>query len=163
MAVKTKLTRRLVLKRSAASFAALTAPHLVPTGVLARAGRSGANDRIVIGGIGVRRMGGCLIRGMARLDGVHVAAVADVDGRVAEAIATPREEDRVLWGSMEVPSEPADLTNVDRYQDYRHILDRKDIGNRSRAGRRGQSHFRGRIALSRRNTVYGRENRDSPP
>ncbi len=125
-----KLTRRQVLVRAtAAGWAGMAAPYVVPSGVLAWSGRKGANDRIVVGGIGVRRMGGALIRrGFARCPQVRIAAVADVDLRVAEAIATPRGEDeRLVSDRWTPPHEPADLRQIDRYQDYRRILDRDDI------------------------------------
>ncbi len=125
-----KLTRRQVLLRATtAGGAALAAPYVIPSGVLAWSGRIGANERIVLGGIGVRRMGGALLRrGFARCPQVRIAAVADVDLRVAEAIATPRAEDeRLVSDRWTPPHEPADLREVERYQDYRRILDREDI------------------------------------
>ncbi len=125
-----KITRRSVLRGMGAScLAAGAAPHVIPSGVLAWAGKAGANDRIILGGVGVRRMGAVLMQGFARLPGVRVAAVADVDLRIAQAIATPhREFARLLGGHPGMTAgEPADLTAVDHYQDYRRILDRDDI------------------------------------
>lgn len=125
-----KITRRSVLRgMGAACLAASAAPHVIPSGVLAWAGKAGANDRIVLGGVGVRRMGAVLMQGFARLPGVRVAAVADVDLRIAQAIATPHREFAVLLGGHPgmTAGEPADLTSVDHYQDYRRILDRDDI------------------------------------
>ena len=37
--------------------AAVAAPYLIPSGVLAAAGRPGANDRIGMAGIGIGRQG----------------------------------------------------------------------------------------------------------
>ena len=128
--MNTKMTRRRMLKRAtAAGLAGIGAPGVIPSGVMAAAGKPGANDRVVLGGIGVRRMGGALLRrAFARFDDVHIAAVADADLRVAGAIAQPRAEDeRLVSDRWVVPSEPADLGNVERYQDYRRILDRDDI------------------------------------
>jgi predicted dehydrogenase len=125
-----RMTRRSVLSQaSLAGLASLASPYLIPSGVLARAGRTGANDRIVIAGIGVRRMGAALIReGFARFEDVRVAAVADVDLRNAESISKPRDEDKVLFAiPFTPPTEPADLRDVVPYQDYRRILDRQDI------------------------------------
>ena len=51
-----KMTRRQVLSRATAvGLTGLAAPYVIPSGVLARAGMTGANDRIVVAGIGVRR------------------------------------------------------------------------------------------------------------
>ena len=127
--MSSRITRRCVLKRAvAAGLAGFAVPNVIPSGVLARAGSTGANERIVLGGIGVRRMGGALIRrGFARFDDVRIAAVADVDLELAEAIAVPLARDDGLVGSRFIPPEPADLTGVEPYQDYRRLLDRKDI------------------------------------
>jgi predicted dehydrogenase len=124
------MTRRHLLTRAgAAGLAGLAAPYIIPSGVLARAGRAGANDRIVLAAIGVRRMGGALIRqGFARFQDVRVAAVADVDLNTAEAIAKPLDRDRDLFGiPFSPPTEPADLRDVEPCQDYRRLLDRHDI------------------------------------
>lgn len=95
-----RLTRRKFLKNSAA---AIAAPLVIPEGVLARNGRPGANDRIVIANIGVGGMG----RGHVRADS---AALCDVDSNhLAEAAK------RVTQGTPTL------------YKDYRRILDRKDI------------------------------------
>lgn len=128
--ISSKMTRRQVLSRATAvGLTGLAAPYVIPSGVLARAGMTGANDRIVVAGIGVRRMGGALIRqGFARFEDVRVAAVADVDLRTAEAIAKPLDRDKALFGiPFTPPTEPADLRDVQPYQDYRRILDRQDI------------------------------------
>jgi predicted dehydrogenase len=127
--MSTRMTRRLVLKRAfAASVAGFAVPNVIPSGVLARAGSPGASDRIVLGAIGVRRMGGALVRrAFARFDGVRIAAVADVDLRLAEAIAQPLDRDQTLIGDRYIPPQAGDLSKVDAYQDYRKLLDRKDI------------------------------------
>ncbi len=103
----THLSRRSFLKRSAAGAITAAAPLVLSSGVLATSGNAGANDRIVLGGIGMGVMGGNLRRGFSRFDDVRLAAVADVDLRKAEAAA---EE-----------------IGADAYQDYRHLLDRQDI------------------------------------
>ena len=98
-----KLTRREFLTTSAAA----AAPLILPSGVLARPGRPGANDKIVLGAIGVGGMGN---RNMRQMYESHpVAAICDVDAQRADDAATWIEED------------------VDLYSDYRRILDRDDI------------------------------------
>ncbi len=101
-------TRRSFLKQSVAgALGAAAAPMVLPSGVLASAGNPGANDRIIIGGIGVGSMGMSHMRAFSGYDNVRIAAVADVDTGRAEAAAAG--------------------LNADAYRDYRHILDRDDI------------------------------------
>jgi predicted dehydrogenase len=82
----------------------LLLPALLPAGVLARADRPGANDRIGVGYIGAGRRANQLMN--LPPEGRMVAA-ADVDRSRAEAVAAQRQ--------------------CDAYQDYRRLLDRKDI------------------------------------
>jgi predicted dehydrogenase len=128
-AMSTRVTRRRILKQAfLAGLAGLTVPKVIPSGVIAWAGSPGANDRIVLGAIGVRRMGGALVRrAFARFENVRIAAVADVDLRLAEAIAEPLDRDATLIGDRYIPAQPGDLSSVEPYQDYRKLLDRKDI------------------------------------
>ncbi len=100
----THSTRRSFLK---ASIAAAAAPMIVPSGVLARPGNPGANDRIVLAGIGVGVMGSSHMRAFSGFDDVRIAAVADADMRKANDVA--------------------EGVGADAYQDYREILDRQDI------------------------------------
>ena len=94
----------------AAGVAGIAAPTIIPSKVLAVPGkRVGANDRIILGGIGT----GSRFRGLgpsfARMDDAAYAAVADVDlNRAKESAARVGE-------------------NVQVYQDYRRLLDRSDI------------------------------------
>lgn len=97
-----KLTRRNFLKRSAA---AAIAPMILPTGVLAAPGRPGANERLVLGHIGLGGMGSGHLRGLSHLAG----AICDVDHNH-------------LARGVEIVGR-----KIDTYTDYRRILDRKDI------------------------------------
>ena len=108
-----KLSRRAFLKTAGkAAGTAIGFPYAVSSGALAASGRTGANDRLSAGHIGVGGMGSAHLGNMLefRKQGkVHVAAVCDVDeNRLAKAVQTA--------GS-----------GVDPYRDYRYILDRKDI------------------------------------
>lgn len=95
-----RIRRRSFLKGAAA---ALALPAIVPEGVIARNGRPGANDRIVIANIGVGGMG----RNHVRPDS---AALCDVDeNHLAEAAR------RVTQGTPSL------------YRDYRRVLERRDI------------------------------------
>ncbi len=109
------LSRRRFLRWAGgalAAGAAMDLPQLVDRRVLAAPGRPGANDRIILGHIGVGGMGGGHLRGMAvrQTHGqVTVAAVCDADRK---RLATAAE--------IAGPGAKA-------YRDYRSILERKDI------------------------------------
>lgn len=95
--------------------AVMGAPLVIPSGVLASAGRPGANERITLGHIGVGGMGnGHLGRGLRfrELGTTDVAAVCDVDEkRLAASVKKCADAD----------------VRVDPYADYRKLLERKDI------------------------------------
>ncbi len=96
-----RISRRGFLRASAAGGAAAFAlPQFFPARVL------GANDRIVLGGIGVGNQGRGLIRSFRR--SCDIAAISDVYLPRAEAVA-----------------ESVDAPHV--YQDYRQLLERQDI------------------------------------
>jgi predicted dehydrogenase len=100
---------------AAVSGAIVGAPYVIPSGVLAAAGRPGANDRLVLGHIGVGGMGsGHLGRALAfqQLGQAQVAAVCDVDQTRLKA-------------AVKKCSDAA--TTVKAYADYRHVLLRDDI------------------------------------
>ncbi len=109
---KTKLPRRTFLKTAAAASTVFVVPEVIPSGVLAAEGRPGANDRLVMGHIGVGGMGGYHLSDMLNRQSsgeVAVAAVCDVDeNRLAAA------------GRRAGPK-------ADVYRDYRYILERNDI------------------------------------
>jgi len=108
MSERHKLRRRDFL---ATTSAAMSAPYLLPSGVLAAPGRKGANERINVGHIGMggrarglyREMGGLRAEGECQS-----VAVCDIDER------------RLAQAAKEVPGSAV-------YRDYRYILQRKDI------------------------------------
>ncbi len=110
-----QLSRRRFLKRAggaAAVGAALGTPTVVPSRVLAAAGKPGANERLTIGHIGVGGMGTGHLNDMVgrmRRGEVNVAAICDVDDRRLEAASK-------LAGPQ-----------ADVYRDYRYVITRKDI------------------------------------
>jgi predicted dehydrogenase len=79
-------------------------PTIIPAGVLATAARPGANDRIGIGYIGAGRRANQL---MSLPPEGRIVAVADVDRSRAESVAARRQ--------------------CDPDQDYRQLLDRRDV------------------------------------
>jgi predicted dehydrogenase len=92
--------------------AALAAPYIIPSGVLAGPERPGANDRMTVAHIGVGGMGSGHLQRMTKFreqGKVNIAAVCDVDEtRLAAAIKTAG-------------------AGVTPYRDYRNILQRKEI------------------------------------
>ena len=104
-----KLGRREFLATAAA---AVSVPHLVPSGTLAAQGKPGANDRITVANIGIGGMGGAHLSMMLKfreMGVANIAAVCDVDdNRLASAVK------RVGPG-------------CDPYRDYRYILGRDDV------------------------------------
>lgn len=102
---KTSPTRRSFLVSGlrgslAAAVASGTAPMFVPSRAF------GANERIVIGGIGVGKQGSGLVRSFAKI--AQIGAISDVYLPRAEKLAKEVAVDSV-------------------HQDYRGLLDRKDI------------------------------------
>ncbi|MHB0958158.1 MAG: Gfo/Idh/MocA family protein [Pirellulaceae bacterium] len=104
----TRTTRRQLLKSAAtATVGAIVAPYFLPAGVLASRGKPGANDRVTIGAIGVGNRASLLLDQLPP-DG-QLVALCDCNLSRAEAYKDSRKGD---W--------PV-------YQDYRRILERKDI------------------------------------
>lgn len=102
------LSRRQFLQRSMALGAAACAvPQFIPAQALGAEGRPGANERIVVAGIGVGRQGSGDMAGAKANPDVEIAGIADVN--------LPRAE------------EMAKRFGGQPYQDYRKLLERKDI------------------------------------
>lgn len=96
-------TRRDFVRKSALTASAIAVPLILPSGVLARPGRPGANDRIVYAHIGVGGMG------QSHVVGDSAAAICDVNLKRAHDIAGRCSSRPVV---------------VD---DYRRVLDMKDV------------------------------------
>ena len=106
MAISTTVSRRDFLRRSAAlASAGVAAPLIIPRSVLAAEDSPGANDRIGLGGIGIGRQGSGVLRNAGSQG--RVVAIADVN--------LPRAHEK------------AKAYGAKAYQDYRELLDRKDI------------------------------------
>lgn len=103
----TGFSRRSFLKNSALLLAGTSLPQILPTGVLAAAGQPGANDRIGIGIIGIGRQASGLLQQIMRLPVARYVAVADVNLKRAR--------------------ESAAKHNAVPFQDYRRLLERKDV------------------------------------
>ncbi len=71
------LTRRQFLRRSAVAGGLATVPSLVPGSALGLAGATPANDRIVLGGLGIGNRGSGVLRWMMAENDVQCVAVCD--------------------------------------------------------------------------------------
>jgi predicted dehydrogenase len=99
-------------RRFLGAAAAVSIPHVIAAGALAGAENPGANERLVVGMIGVGGMGTVHLNNMIQLrkEGkAAIAAVCDVDERRLETAMKSAG-----------PS-------VEPHRDYRFVLDRKDI------------------------------------
>jgi predicted dehydrogenase len=100
---KTPLSRRDFLATSAVSATTVGMPYVLPSGILARPGRPGPNDRIVYGHIGIGGMG------RSHVVADSCAALCDVDDNHLRDVA------KNVKGNPQL------------VKDYRYVLDRKDI------------------------------------
>ena len=100
------MNRRRFLGTAAAASAAFAAPYFVPRRAF------GANERITLGHIGVGGQGSGNLGDFLKRSEVNVAAVCDVDSTRVEKAA------KVVAGKGH---------KVETYDDYRRLLDRKDI------------------------------------
>jgi predicted dehydrogenase len=73
-----RLTRRDLLRRSAAAGAVLAAPWFVPAAALGRQGKAAASERLTLGVIGVGPRGTYDLQAMLKLPDVQCVAVCDV-------------------------------------------------------------------------------------
>jgi len=87
--------------------AGAAAPYFIPSHVLAGEGRVGANDRIALGGIGIGRQGSGVLKAALSHKDTHFVAIADVNRKRGQEIAAQYKGEA--------------------YQDYRKLLERKDI------------------------------------
>jgi predicted dehydrogenase len=105
-----RISRRSFIHHIAATGAAGAAvPYFVPAGVLAGAGRSGANDKIGVGLIGCGGMGTANLKACAGRADVVVTGVCDVWKSRREAVAA----------QLKGAAKP--------YHDYREMLQARDI------------------------------------
>ncbi len=109
MSTNRKMNRRGFLKQSAAAAgAAVAMPYYIPSGVLAKPGEPGANERVVIGFIGSGGRGQLLMEQMPK--GGKIVAACDCDlGRARHA------------------SERFSQKKWPVYQDYRTMLEKENL------------------------------------
>lgn len=102
-----RISRRAFLRHSSVLAAGAALPQILPTGVLAASGRPGANDRIGLGFIGIGRQATGLLNNLLKHPDARFVAVADVNLNRAREAATK--------------------DNAVPFQDYRRLLERKDV------------------------------------
>jgi len=107
MNTTTDMNRRSFVRRSGTVATAFAAPYFIPSGVLARDGKPGANDRIGIAVIGPGRQGGGLLGAAGNSPQARIVALADVN--------LPRARQMAAKYKAAV------------YKDYRELLERKDV------------------------------------
>lgn len=100
-------TRRKFLARSAGALTLLGVPQFVPRAVLGGPGQPGPAETIRLAGIGIGRQGSTDLAEAAKISGVKVVAVADV------WLTRARQE--------------AGKYQAEAVQDFRRVLDRKDV------------------------------------
>jgi len=96
----------------AAAGSAASAAYLIPSGVLAAAGKSGANQRLTVAHVGIGGMGGAHLGMMLKfreLGVANIAAVCEVD------------ENRLRNALQKVGP------GCTPYRDYRYVLERPDV------------------------------------
>lgn len=109
------LTRRQFIKRTAgATAAAVGFPMIVPSSVLGMGGKTAPSNKIVMGCIGVGSQGTGNLEGFLRFDQARVVAVADVDAAHRANAA------KMINGTY-------DNTDCKEYNDFREMLERKDL------------------------------------
>ena len=114
MTKKSALNRRDFMKTAAAASTVFTAPTIIPATALGLNGTVAPSERIILGGIGIRRRGGYVLSHMLEQPDVRFVAIADV-----------RADQRKTVKEM------ADKQNGDQkcdtYRDFRELLARDDI------------------------------------
>ena len=99
--------RQFLRQMTIAGAAGVSVPYLIPSGVLAAKGELGPNDRIGVAGIGIGRQGSGVFRGASGSALGRPVAVADANINRAKAMGA--------------------ALKIDAYQDYRKVLERKDV------------------------------------
>ncbi len=118
---RSRLSRRALLKRTAAVAGSLAAPLVVPGSVLGLDGATAPSNRITVGSIGVGMMGRGHFRIFTRYPDVELLALSDIDPwrrddstRVLEQAYAARRASGVAHGFR-------------AYSDFRELLARDDI------------------------------------
>ena len=106
--MSTKQTRRDFIKSASLLAVAVASPMVIPRSALAQGDTPGANDRIGVAGIGVGRQGGPVLANVLKDKRTQAICACDVWKKRAEDVAQKH--------GMQ-----------DSYQDYRKVIERKDV------------------------------------
>ncbi len=115
------LTRREILKRTAALAGSLAAPLTLRSTALGLDGSTAPSNRITVGAIGVGCMGGGHFHIMANYPDVQLLALSDVDSWRRDHSTKVLQE---VYGARQ-PS--GQFNGFKAYDDFRELLDRDDI------------------------------------
>jgi predicted dehydrogenase len=107
------MERRKFIKSSTAVVAGASVIPIVPGTANEAARIFGANDKVIIGAIGINGMGMSNLKAFLQQEGVECAALCDVDNNILEKRAAE---------TVDIQGKKPDL-----YGDYRKLLERKDI------------------------------------
>ncbi len=105
---RSSISRRHFLKSASLVTAAVAAPTIIPRSALAQGETPGANDRIGVAGIGVGRQGAPVFTQAAQHKSAQAICTCDAWLKRAQNVAQQTGA-------------------ADAYQDYRKVLDRKDV------------------------------------
>jgi predicted dehydrogenase len=108
------LTRRELLKQSAAGAALLAAPWFVPAAVLGKDGKTAPSERITLGVIGIGPRGTYDLQAMLKQPDVQCVAVCDVQASRREA-------------AKKLVDEHYQTKDCATYRDFHELLARKDL------------------------------------
>jgi len=115
MLQRKNINRRQFLKRSTGiATGAIAFPYLVPSSALGKAGTVAPSNRVVMGCLGVGGMGQGDMRGFLNIEEVRVVAVCDVQEKKRQAAKGIVDEH---YGNKDCAL----------YNDFRKVIDRKDI------------------------------------
>jgi predicted dehydrogenase len=115
------LTRREMLKRTAAAAGSVAAPLVIRGTVLGKDGSTAPSNRIAIGSIGVGMMGRGHFRIFAGYPDVQLVALSDVDPW------RRNEETKVLESTYGSGQPSGRFRGFKAYSDFRELLARDDI------------------------------------
>lgn len=116
-----RLTRREMLRRTAAAAGTLTAPFVIPAAALGKDGSTAPSNRITVGSIGVGRMGQGHFGIFAGYPDVQLVALSDVDPW------RRNEATKALQGVYGTRQPSGLFHGFKAYNDFRELLDRDDI------------------------------------
>ena len=113
-----RIHRRSFLRRA---IAAAAAPLFVRSSVLGDARRAAASERITLGMIGVKKMGGGHVDALLRFPDVQIVAVCDVDAKQRRAITAKCD------GEYARERRDEKFAGVAEYNEFERLMERPDI------------------------------------